>query len=69
MQAQYLYADYDDPEALDAALENVDVMINLLGGKSLSFFHFSSLPLFLLPAAILIILPTSLTFWSFTLPR
>ncbi|PUU83678.1 hypothetical protein B9Z19DRAFT_783049 [Tuber borchii] len=29
--AQYLYADYDDPEVLDAALEGVDVVINLLG--------------------------------------
>ncbi|RPB06172.1 NAD(P)-binding protein [Choiromyces venosus 120613-1] len=29
--AQYLYADYNDPEVLDAALENVDVVINLLG--------------------------------------
>ncbi|KAG0633469.1 hypothetical protein HOY80DRAFT_1063689 [Tuber brumale] len=30
-QAQYLVADYDDPEALDEALANVDVVINLLG--------------------------------------
>ncbi|PWW79816.1 NAD(P)-binding protein [Tuber magnatum] len=29
--AQYLRADYNDPEVLDAALENVDVVINLLG--------------------------------------
>ncbi|KAG0126425.1 hypothetical protein HOY82DRAFT_615064 [Tuber indicum] len=30
-QAQYLYADYDDPDALDEALKDVDVVINLLG--------------------------------------